>query len=142
MATLYNSMDNTAYLYALWGTVPQIMPMPKSDMSVDDSWQETAWDAALPPIKIAETAEGFVYTATLNGVSPLDVRVEVMQGYMSIRASFTAPAPYDNSANSVEYTREFALPSWINEQNARISFHNSVLTVMLPKAQRKIFGLF
>jgi HSP20 family molecular chaperone IbpA len=142
MATLYNSMNQSASLYSLYSVVPQMMSIPHSDMSVTESWQEAAWNAVLPPIKIAETTEGFVFTAALDGVAPQDMRVDLVQGYLSIRASFTTPAPHDGPVSTVEYTREFMIPAQVNEQNARISFHNSMLTVTIPKAQRKLFGLF
>lgn len=87
---------------------------------------------------VDETDDAFTLRATLPGLSPEDVSLEVEHGKLklSARRSGTAPEGYRTlrrERSALSFERTFSLGPKVDAEAIEASFDNGVLTVTLPK---------
>jgi HSP20 family protein len=110
-----------------------------------DSWGHPL-DSRLPdwgdiPVDVAEKDNEFVVRATIPGVRPEDIQVNVQGDRLTLRAEsqseqerkderYVVRERYDTS-----FYRTVTLPSPVNTDQADARYDQGVLTLTLPKAQ-------
>jgi len=91
-----------------------------------------------PPVDLCETAEAFVLTAELPGVTREQVRIEVADGRISLQGRRDARVPCEQyhqvERGHGEFARSFSLPVPVEVERISADLRDGVLTVVVPKA--------
>ncbi|HEY7020044.1 MAG TPA: Hsp20/alpha crystallin family protein [Ktedonobacterales bacterium] len=110
-----------------------------------DSWGRPL-DSRLPdwgdiPVDVAEKDNEFVVRATIPGVRPEDIQVNVQGDRLTLRAESQNEQERKDERYVVReryatsFYRTLALPSPVNTDKADASYDQGVLTLTLPKTQ-------
>ena len=110
-----------------------------------DSWGRPL-DSRLPdwgdiPVDVAERDTEFVVRATIPGVRPEDIQVNVDGARLTLRAESQSEQERKDERYVVReryvtsFYRTLTLPSPVNTDQADASYNQGVLTLTLPKAQ-------
>jgi len=96
--------------------------------------------------EVREDANGFTLLADLPGVKKEDIQVTIDANVVTLRAEFKREVAADDGGvgeakfrvlrSERQYgavSRSFALPTEVDEANARARFENGVLTLTLPR---------
>jgi HSP20 family protein len=98
----------------------------------------------LPPCDIYETEKEMVLQMELPEMKKEDVRMTINNNILTLRGErrFEAKVERENyhrvERNYGEFLRSFALPTFIEGQEILAEFKEGVLTVTLPKTQRRL----
>lgn len=100
--------------------------------------REHAWN---PPVDVYETADQYVVTEELPGLSRDDIHIELREGELTIRGQRPIPAIRPDAYHRMErlqgpFSRVFAFAETISADRITAEFRDGVLTVTLPKAPR------
>jgi len=100
--------------------------------------REPAWN---PPVDVYETADQYVVTAELPGLSRDDIHIELREGELTIRGQRPTATIRPDAYHRMErlqgpFARGFAFAEPIAGERITAEFHDGVLTVTLPKAPR------
>ncbi len=94
------------------------------------------------PVDIRQTDEAYIVEASVPGFAPEDVEVTVDQNMLTIRGNYKQERE-DRGAGWIRRERrqssvhrQIGLPAEVREDEISASFHNGVLTVTLPRAQK------
>jgi HSP20 family protein len=92
-----------------------------------------------PPVDLYETADRFVVTAELPGLSRDDIAIRVQDGTLTIQGSRPSSQVPCERFHRVErghgaFARRFALPVAIDAQRVSADLKDGVLTIIVPKA--------
>ena len=94
--------------------------------------------AAWPNVELNETDREIRITAEVPGMGEKDVELLMEDGVLTIRGEKKSETADKDRGYSERYygrfERRIALPSNVDEQNAKASFRDGVLTVTLPKS--------
>ncbi len=98
--------------------------------------QATGWT---PPVDIFETADAFVVTAELPGLSRADIDIRYHDGQLSLQGTRRTPDVPCERYHRVErghggFYRRFALPTSVHAEGIAADLQDGVLTVTVPKA--------
>lgn len=98
--------------------------------------REPAWN---PPVDVYETADRYVVTAELPGLSRDDIHIELRDGELTIRGQRPAAAVRPDAYHRMErlqgpFARGFAFAERIVAERISAEFRDGVLTITLPKA--------
>ena len=116
------------------------------DLLFRDSWGRPL-DSRLPdwaadiPVDVAEKENAFVVRATIPGVRPEDIQVNVQGERLTLRAESQNEQERKDERYVVReryatsFYRTLTLPSPVNTDQADASYDQGVLTLTLPKAQ-------
>lgn len=121
--------------------------------------------AMAPPLDVVETPDEFVVKASLPGVKPDDVNIQLHQGVLTISGEFNEESPSSQGAAAQgqaqpaqgaqgqgqqggqrhhyhirerrhgRFFRSITLPAQIDPNRAQASFEHGVLTLTIPKAE-------
>ena len=91
-----------------------------------------------PAVDLYETADRFVVSAELPGLSRDDIKIEVQHDTLVIRGERPCQTPGDARFLRVErghgaFVRSFALTQPVHVNDITAEFRNGVLTVLVPK---------
>ena len=98
------------------------------------------WAGTLP-IDLYETDDSFVVKATLPGVKPEEIDIQVQNGVLTIKGETKAAEEVKEENYHVRerrygaFSRSVGLSRDINADKAEAAFDNGVLTLTLPKAE-------
>jgi HSP20 family protein len=100
--------------------------------------REHAWN---PPVDVYETADHYVVTAELPGLSRDDIQIELREGELTIRGQRPGPGIRPDAYHRMErlqgaFARGFAFAERIAADSITAEFRDGVLTITLPKATR------
>lgn len=99
---------------------------------------ESVW----PAVELREYQDRFVLSMDLPGVEEKEIRVQVVDGRLTIEASREAPQEEPearvllNERTALRFKRSFALGEEIRVDDIEAVFRNGVLTLTLPKSER------
>lgn len=122
----------------------EVMPLREA---MDRLFQESflrpfaAAQPALPAIDLAETDKEFILTATVPGLKPEDLKVQVTGNLLELSADTEAEherkdATYHlRERHTASFRRVLSLPKDVVADQAQAEFENGVLTLTLPKAE-------
>lgn len=97
----------------------------------------------LPAMDLAETADEFVLTADLPGLSEEDVKIEVEHRVLTVSGERTtvkedAKAGYRRVERaSGSFTRSLTLPEGVDGESITASFDRGVLEIRIPKPEAR-----
>jgi HSP20 family protein len=96
-----------------------------------------------PPVDVHETAEAYVITAEVPGVSRDDLQIQVQEGRVTIsgrRQGRTLPCEQYHriERGHGSFRRSFQLPLPVNADRVTADLRDGVLTVTCPKAPEAI----
>jgi HSP20 family protein len=96
----------------------------------------------VPPVDLYETAEHYVISVELPGLSREDLHIAVQDGKVIIKGQRPARHVSNEQFHRVErghgqFSRSFALPQPIDEKNIVADLRNGVLSVMIPKVLQR-----
>jgi HSP20 family protein len=94
-----------------------------------------------PAVDLCETAEAFIVTAELPGLTRDQVRIEVKDGRLTLQGRRDARVPCEQyhqvERGHGEFARTFDLPSMVDVERIAADLHDGVLTITLPKSPEK-----
>lgn len=102
-------------------------------------WEPT--ERLAMPLDVQETDNAIVVKASMPGVKPEDVQVEVKDGYLSIRGETKEEKVEEKGTYHLRerrygaFQRTISLPSPVDESKAEAKLVNGVLELTLPKAE-------
>ena len=93
----------------------------------------------IPPIDVHETADEYVITAELPGLSRSDIQIQVVDGHIQIsgrRRERDAPCEQYHRVERGhgQFNRTFELPLPVDGERVTADLRDGVLTVICPKA--------
>jgi HSP20 family protein len=90
-----------------------------------------------PAVDLCETADAFIVTAELPGISREQVRIEVHDGRLIIHGRRDARVPCEQyhqvERGHGEFARSFALPPTVDTERIAADLRDGVLTITVPK---------
>jgi HSP20 family protein len=93
----------------------------------------------MPPVDVFETADRFVVTVEVPGLSQSDFKIEAEEGRLTLKGE--RPCPVRGAQfHGVErghggFSRTFTLPEAINTDQITADLRAGVLTITIPKAE-------
>jgi len=92
-----------------------------------------------PPVDLYETADHFVVTAELPGLTRSDIDIRFHDGQLTLQGTRRKADVPCERYHRVErghgaFFRRFALPATVNAEGITADFRDGVLTVTIPKA--------
>jgi HSP20 family protein len=94
-----------------------------------------------PAVDLCETAEAFIVTAELPGVTREQVRIDVQDGRLTLHGRRDARVPCEQyhqvERGHGEFARSFALPPTVDPDNISADLRNGVLTIIVPKVPER-----
>ena len=103
--------------------------------------ETTGSEQLLVPVDVQETDEAVTVTASVPGVKPEDLTVEVNQGVLTIRGESREEREEERGTWHLQerrvgrIQRTITLPAPVKEDQAEARVENGVLHVRLPKAE-------
>ncbi len=97
----------------------------------------------VPSLDVAENAESFEVHVDLPGVKPEDVKIEMHEGALSISGTRSSVQESENEnyhrieRNSGSFHRVISVPNDVDVDKIDASYESGVLTVRLPKVEKK-----
>jgi len=93
----------------------------------------------MPPVDLYETADCYIITAELPGLSRDDVHIHVQDGKLFLRGHRPAGTATCEQYHRVErghgqFSRTFALPQAVNVDAIDADLSDGILTISIPKA--------
>ena len=93
-------------------------------------------------VDVYQTPDDIVIESAIAGVKPEDIDINVTNDSISIRGARHHDKEEESDYLYQEcywgrFARSIILPQEIDPENAQVSFRNGILTVRLPKANRK-----
>lgn len=92
----------------------------------------------VPAVDLCETAEAFIVTAELPGLTREQVRIEVHDGRLTLQgrrdARVSCEQYHQVERGHGEFARSFALPSGVDVAHIAADLRDGVLTVTVPKS--------
>ena len=90
-----------------------------------------------PAVDLCETADAFIVTAELPGISRDQVRIEVHDGRLTIHGRRDARVPCEQyhqvERGHGEFARSFALPPTVDSEHISADLRDGVLTITVRK---------
>ena len=90
-----------------------------------------------PAVDLCETADAFIVTAELPGLSRDQVRIEVQDGRLTLQGRRDARVPCEQyhqvERGHGEFSRSFALPPTVDAEKISADLRDGVLTIIVPK---------
>jgi HSP20 family protein len=94
-----------------------------------------------PPVDLCETADAFIVTAELPGLSRDQVRIEVQDGRITLQGRRDARVPCEQyhqvERGHGEFARSFPLPQGVETEAIRADLRDGVLTIIVPKVAQQ-----
>jgi len=91
-----------------------------------------------PAVDLCETADAFIVTAELPGLSRDQVRIEVQDGRITLHGRRDARVPCEQyhqvERGHGEFARSFALPTAVDVDKISADLRDGVLTIIVPKS--------
>jgi HSP20 family protein len=99
--------------------------------------REPAWN---PPVDVYETADQYVLTAELPGLSRNDVQIELRDSELTIRGQRPIPGVRPDAYHRMErlqgpFARGFAFAEPVAADRISAELRDGVLTITVPKAR-------
>ena len=91
-----------------------------------------------PAVDLCETADAFIVTAELPGLSRDQVKIEVHDGRLTLQGRRDARVPCEQyhqvERGHGEFSRTFALPPSVDAGRTAADLRHGVLTIIVPKS--------
>lgn len=92
------------------------------------------------PVDVHAEDDEFVIVASVAGLSPEDLKVEILDDVLTLSGEITAASNGDSEyllreIYFGEFSRSLKLPSPVEGENAEAKVENGILTVRIPKAE-------
>jgi HSP20 family protein len=105
------------------------------------SWQRPVTETALVPLDIQEVNGEILVTASMPGIKPDDVEIEINRGVLTMRGKSEEERDekegnwhlHERRTGSVE--RTVTLPAPVDDESARATFEDGVLKVTFKKVE-------
>lgn len=121
-------------------------PRPKM-LRTKEAEKENSWDDGEPEgqltVDVYQTANDIVVESAIAGVDPHDIDVNVTSDSISIRGSRKREKTVKDEDYLYQecywgkFGRSIILPQEVDPEGAEVKFKNGILTVVLPKANKK-----
>jgi HSP20 family protein len=98
----------------------------------------TAW---MPAVDVHETDKGYTLRFDLPGVNPQDVKIEVVDGTLTVkgeRKALDAEGAHRIERVTGTFERAFRLRAKVDSDGIKASYKDGVLTIELPKAPEAV----
>lgn len=90
-----------------------------------------------PAVDLCETAEAFIFTAELPGLSREQVRIDVQENRLTLQGRRDARVSCDKyhqvERGHGEFLRHFVLPHPVNADSVSADLTDGILTITVPK---------
>ena len=87
------------------------------------------------PVDLYEDNDNTYVRAELPGVNRDDIRVEVVDGYLTVTASRKTPASDGKTEEAFSFSRSVGLNNKVQSDKVSAAYENGILTVTLPKRE-------
>jgi HSP20 family protein len=92
----------------------------------------------VPAVDLCETADAFIVTAELPGLSREQIRIDVHDGRLTLQgrrdARVSCEQYHQVERGHGEFARSLALPAGVDVDNISADLRDGVLTITVPKA--------
>jgi len=95
----------------------------------------------LPPIEVTESDQELIVSASLPGMKPENINVEVTDHSLLISGESRRESKVDekhfhrSEFQYGQFMRRIPLPDYIENKNCKANFNNGVLEIRLPKSE-------
>lgn len=101
---------------------------------------DTGWT---PPVDFYETADRYVLTAELPGLSRTDIDIRFHEGFLLVQGRRPSPHVPCEQYHRVErghgsFARRFALPAAVDVERISADLKDGVLTISIPKGANAV----
>jgi len=116
--------------------------MLETEMEMEKSWDESEPAGELT-VDVYQTPDDIVIESAIAGVKPEDIDIQVTSDSISIKGSRHRNREVGDEHYLCQecywgqFTRTVIFPQEIDPENATVGFKNGILTVRLPKVNRK-----
>jgi len=115
----------------------------ESRMPMQNTWPTTGMKSAawLPPIEVSESDRELNVSASLPGMKPEDINVEVVGNTLTLSGESRRESKMDekhchrSEFQYGQFMRRIPLPDYVNGEQCQASFNNGVLEIHLPKME-------
>jgi HSP20 family protein len=142
-----DSIEGEGYDIELARSSAVATPRPKMLRTKTEAAKENDWDDGEPEgqltVDVYQTANEIVVESAIAGVDPQNIDVNVTSDSISIRGS----RKREKNVKDEDYLyqecywgkfgRSIILPQEVDPEGAEVKFKNGILTVTLPKANKK-----
>ena len=99
------------------------------------------------PLDIGDKGDELVVSASVPGIDPADIKVNIDDGVLTIKAGTPVKAETENDTDVVEseylrrerrtgsFTRAVQLPDTVDQEKVTSAYANGVLTITLPQSE-------
>jgi HSP20 family protein len=95
----------------------------------------------VPPVDLCETADAFIVTAELPGLTREQVRIEAQDGRITLQGRRDARVPCEQyhqvERGHGEFLRSFPLPRTVDVERISADLQDGVLTIVIPKSPER-----
>jgi HSP20 family protein len=88
------------------------------------------------PVDVYEDKDNTYVRAELPGVNREDIKVEMVEGFLTINASRKSLSAEGQGEESFSFSRSVNMPENVAADNVAAAYENGVLTVTLPKQEK------
>jgi HSP20 family protein len=141
------NMESEGYDVELAKANAVAAPRPKMLRTKNESVRENDWDDGEPEgqltVDVYQTANEIVVESAIAGVDPQNIDVNVTTDSISIRGSRKREKTVKDEDYLYQecywgkFGRSIILPQEVDPEGAEVKFKNGILTVILPKANKK-----
>jgi len=119
--------------FARWDPLRDLLAIQHRLERLSSSGQQ-GW---APAVDLCETADAFIVTAELPGLSRDSVRIDVQDGRITLQGRRDARVPCEQyhqvERGHGEFSRSFALPRAVETEAIAADLRDGVLTIVIPK---------
>jgi HSP20 family protein len=126
-----------------WNPIREMAAMQSAfDRLFDETWRgaRPTFAGNEMALDVYETAQNYTLIATLPGLNPDDIRVNMHDDVLTISAEVAAPKQEEGSRVLLQerafgkFTRSVRLPQPVNLDSVEAAYEHGILTLTLPKA--------
>ena len=135
---------NTRFGFPFYGSRPGSGAYAGARNGAENSAENGTWQI---PLDIVDNGDELVVSASVPGIDPTDIKVNIDDGVLTIKAETTVLAASQDDTDGAEseylrrerrtgsFTRAVQLPDTVDPENVTSAYANGVLTITLPQSE-------
>jgi len=132
---------NTRFGFPFYGSRPGSGAYAGARNGTENSAENGTWQI---PLDIVDNGDELVVSASIPGIDPTDIKVNIDDGVLTIKAETPVLAASQDDTESEylrrecrtgSFTRAVQLPDTVDQENVTSAYANGVLTITMPQSE-------